>query len=1174
MRTQAPAVVVRRPAAWMVALAAAAALALTPSVARATSLVPMTVEQMAQAADTVVVASVESTRAVPVRGPDASLARIDTRVGLHVNQVLKGDADPLMEIRVAGGTIGKKTFWATWSPTLDVGETAILFLDAQGRPLGPQAKLTVRDGVVLQTGEPAADIVAQVLGAEPLGPPLAARSRLAPASLSLRVPADSARISPLAAPGSDAHGTLRAESFTFAGAQTTFIDDDFEGGLDAVWGLYPGDSGADWVASTQRAATGGGSAYCDDTVAAGGPYSQNAYSWLYAGPFDLSDATAAFLDYDFFLDTQTGDYLSVTFSKGDDDGDGYLDFNGFAYNSPVTYTDFAHDQVDLSDVFITGDDFLGEPEVWVAFIFESDSSLEAEGVYLDNVSLVKNPDVPAITDISPASASAGTNTTVTVTGSGFGATQGSGKVEFTYDSLHGTRIEAPIVSWSDTQIECIVPIVTDPWPAYPGAAGSGPVWVTDDLGRTSAGYDYHVTFAYGQIKWPVPEMDYRFNANTTDTTQEQGLFDAAAQTWNDVTASTFDFSNGGSTTADTYSQNGVNEVFWSSSELGAGTLAAAGIWFTGSVIDEVDVCFNDTYTWGDGSGGSYDIQTIAVHELGHALNLRDMYGDGDSDKIMYGYGSGGAQKRTLHADDEAGIAWIYPNTGLSVTIEASPTAVVPGEDVLYTYTVRNTTQWDMTSVEVSDTVFGLVSTVPTLAPGASDVTTLTWSWGTTGTKTNTANAVGYVLGDPFTASDSVSVDVTLPKIQVTVSATKDPVQYGQTTTLRYRVRNTGSLPVSSVVISDTALPGSPVALAGTIQPGSYKDYNADVTADGAFHSNAFARAEHASVEATDTAPELVVSTYERLAGTDRIQTAIAASKRAYPAAGSASTVVVASALAWPDALPAAGLAGAVDGPLLLTMPTSLPSAVRSEIQRLGANKVYIAGGPGAVSTSVEQAIDDISGVSVERLGGTNRYGTARLIAQEIRDLPSADPDTVFVATGLNFPDALAASSLAAAMPAPILLTGKDSLPQDTKSALSYLGPDTIVVCGGEGVVSDSVESALGSYASTVVRRAGTDRYSTAKSIVTWGEGRLAPPGGVTGVYLAVGTNYPDALAGGVVAAVANGSWNPLMLTPGDSLSSQVSSYVSPRASIEHVGVFGGTGALSDAVLNQAKGLLP
>jgi hypothetical protein len=74
--------------------------------------------------------------------------------------------------------------------------------------------------------------------------------------------------------------------------------------------------------------------------------------------------------------------------------------------------------------------------------------------------------------------------------------------------------------------------------------------------------------------------------------------------------------------------------------------------------------------------------------------------------------------------------------------------------------------------------------------------------------------------------------------------------------------------------------------------------------------------------------------------------------------------------------------------------------------------------------------------------------------------------------------------------------------------------------------------------------------------------------------LAVGTNYPDALAGGVLAALANGEWHPLLLTPSDSLSSQVSAYMGSNPSIEHVGVLGGTGAVSDSVLNSAKALLP
>ncbi len=55
----------------------------------------------------------------------------------------------------------------------------------------------------------------------------------------------------------------------------------------------------------------------------------------------------------------------------------------------------------------------------------------------------------------------------------------------------------------------------------------------------------------------------------------------------------------------------------------------------------MDICFNDTFNWGDGTDGTMDVQSIALHEMGHWLKLRDLYGTGDANKAMYGLRSYG-----------------------------------------------------------------------------------------------------------------------------------------------------------------------------------------------------------------------------------------------------------------------------------------------------------------------------------------------------------------------------------------------------------------------------------------------------------------------------------------------------------------------------------------------------
>jgi hypothetical protein len=269
---------------------------------------------------------------------------------------------------------------------------------------------------------------------------------------------------------------------------------------------------------------------------------------------------------------------------------------------------------------------------------------------------------PIIDGITPSSASAGTNSRVTIKGSGFGAAQGSGGVSFWYGNLGHATISAPVVSWTDTSIVCVVPTATID--GYEGSAGSGPVTVTTSGGLVSNNYDFHVTFSYSGMHWANAGYTYRLNSNTADTTNEETMVDQAAATWN--AASSFRFKDGGSCTTTYKAADYHCDIFWSETALPAGIAAAATVWSDASnpsVILEVDITFNDSAAlpaWGDGSGGTIDVQAVAVHEMGHALGLLDLYGPNDRSKVMYGVESDfSVSPRNLSEDDAAGPAYIY-----------------------------------------------------------------------------------------------------------------------------------------------------------------------------------------------------------------------------------------------------------------------------------------------------------------------------------------------------------------------------------------------------------------------------------------------------------------------------------------------------------------------------------
>src|SRR5450432_4692281 len=141
----------------------------------------------------------------------------------------------------------------------------------------------------------------------------------------------------------------------------------------------------------------------------------------------------------------------------------------------------------------------------------------------------------------------------------------------------------------------------------------------------------------------------------------------------------------------------------------------------------------------------------------------------------------------------------------------------------------------------------------------------------------------------------------------------------------------------------------------------------------------------------------------RISGDTRLATAIAASQDQFATSGSAKAVVLTRADTYPDALAGVPLPARVGAPLLLTASSSLDPTVRAEIVRLlpaGAT-VYILGGTAAVSPAVQTTITGL-GFTVQRIAGADRFATAVAVAVAL-----GQPTTVFEATGLNFPDAVA-----------------------------------------------------------------------------------------------------------------------------------------------------------------------
>ncbi len=312
--------------------------------------------------------------------------------------------------------------------------------------------------------------------------------------------------------------------------------------------------------------------------------------------------------------------------------------------------------------------------------------------------------------------------------------------------------------------------------------------------------------------------------------------------------------------------------------------------------------------------------------------------------------------------------------------------------------------------------------------------------------------------------------------------------------------------------------------------------------------------------------------YVSVAGANRYETAVKTSQETFED-GTADCVVIATGANWPDALGGAALAAAKNGPILLTPPSALPSGVIDEIRRLGAKEAIILGGTGAVSEDVENALkDELGANAVDRIGGPTRYQTADLIAAAtIAELKAGAgyDGTAFVATGANFPDALAGSPLAAAKGWPIFLSPPSSNPPVT--TMSNLGVTDALILGGEGVVSKSQRAALeAEFGSGHVQRlAGADRYATGVAVASYG----VDSAGLTwnGLAFSTGQNFPDALAGGVLTG-KNGS--VMLLTASASLPGSVrNKLVEQRDQVVDVYYLGGTGAISQSVRDEVGSIL-
>ena len=234
-------------------------------------------------------------------------------------------------------------------------------------------------------------------------------------------------------------------------------------------------------------------------------------------------------------------------------------------------------------------------------------------------------------------------------------------------------------------------------------------------------------------------------------------------------------------------------------------------------------------------------------------------------------------------------------------------------------------------------------------------------------------------------------------------------------------------------------------------------------------------------------------------------------------------------------------------------------------------KNYLSGSASVTITVVKNSSTDPDGPNkpdqngdriIRRLSGSSRYDTMGRINDKA--FASNRGGWAVVASGENFPDALAASALAGKLDAPVVLTSKGSLSVQAAETLQRLGSTKVAVVGGTASVS---EKAVGQIkktgrVSSVTRVSGTSRLETARKVLEYGKGSW----GKTAILATSGT-FADALS---VSSYAYTAKAPILLVnAGQRLDAPTLSALK-SGGFNRVLIVGGTASVSSGAESQVR----
>jgi putative cell wall-binding protein len=214
----------------------------------------------------------------------------------------------------------------------------------------------------------------------------------------------------------------------------------------------------------------------------------------------------------------------------------------------------------------------------------------------------------------------------------------------------------------------------------------------------------------------------------------------------------------------------------------------------------------------------------------------------------------------------------------------------------------------------------------------------------------------------------------------------------------------------------------------------------------------------------------------------------------------------------------------------------------------------------------------------KRINGANRYGTMKAIVEAYTKykawFATGDRDAsitmkyAVLASGENYPDALAANGLAGSLEAPVILTEKGKLTTQASDLLKQLSIQTVFIMGGTNSVSQEVEDAVKNLHCATVRVAGTDRQATSLAAYKLIDGNWYKNSGAKDLIIASGANYADALS---ISPYAYRVGAPIVLTKADgTLTDEAIDEIAKNQYIERVIILGGKDSVKSSVVDAVE----